>query len=102
MGYHDCEFCNGSEDFVSWDWRKMTDNPHSIKPPTCGEHCLGSGDILVFGPEEIYIAPDLIYHYISDHDYSPPDEFVQAVLSSPLPNSAEYFARMMEYYHGKP
>ena len=105
MGYHFCEFCNGPEDRVFGDWRELDDDdPPSIKLPTCGDsqHRLGSGDIVVFGPEEIYIAPDLICHYVLDHDYLPPAEFIQAVLSCPFPDSAEYFARMTEYYHGKP
>ena len=76
----------------------------SMKLPTCGDnrHCLGSGDILIFGPGDVYIAPNMIYHYVADHDYLPPDEFIQAVLFSPLPDSAEYHARTIEYYHGKP
>lgn len=86
-GYHDCDFCDGSGTSVkSGDKRYL----------------LGSGDILVFGPDEIYLAPNLIYHYVADHDYLPPAEFISAVLKSPLPDSAEYFARMMEYYHGRP
>lgn len=103
MGYHYCEFCNGPKS-NNWNWREMIDDTPSMKLPTCGDnrHCLGSGDILIFGPGDVYIAPNMIYHYVADHDYLPPDEFIQAVLFSPLPDSAEYHARTIEYYHGKP
>lgn len=45
-----------------------------------GDILLGSAQIRVKGKEEkIYAAPDLLYHYIKDHNYLPPDEFVEAV-----------------------
>lgn len=42
---------------------------------------LGSAEIRV--PSRlgvVYAAPDMIYHYIKDHDYVPPQEFIDAVL----------------------
>lgn len=53
---------------------------------------LGGAEIRVLGEQEIYAAPDLIYHYVVDHRYQPPDEFVQAVLQGPSPDSAEFRA----------
>ncbi len=38
----------------------------------------------------VYAAPDLIYHYVVAHHYRPPDEFIQAVMETPLPGSQEY------------
>ena len=32
----------------------------------------------------------MIVHYVESHQYQPPEEFVVAVLASPLPNTAEY------------
>lgn len=40
----------------------------------------------------IYAAPDLIIHYILNHKYLPPVEFVQAVITGPKPCSEEYFS----------
>jgi len=37
-----------------------------------------------------YAAPDSIIKYIKDENYSPPDEFVDAVINGPAPLSAEY------------
>jgi hypothetical protein len=43
---------------------------------------LGSAEIRVPGrPGIVYACPDLVYHYISDHDYHPPDQFIEAVMS---------------------
>jgi len=44
----------------------------------------------------VYAAPDLIYHYVVEHHYCPPDEFIQAVLEGPLPGSLEYEALKKE------
>jgi hypothetical protein len=42
----------------------------------------GNGQIRVFARTGIgYAAPTLVHHYVVDHDYLPPLEFVEAVLS---------------------
>ncbi|MFK7804791.1 MAG: hypothetical protein AB8G95_24375 [Anaerolineae bacterium] len=53
---------------------------------------LGAAEIRVIGNEDIFAAPDLIYHYVADHNYLPPDEFIEAVMSGPSPDSAEFKA----------
>ena len=74
MGIHECEFCqeiNGSQG--GWEY--------------------GSGEIWVFGSDAAhYVAPDMIYHYVVTHQYLPPEEFIQAVLVCPLPDTPEYQA----------
>ena len=58
-----------------------------------GQACiLGSAEIRVIGEEDIFAAPTLIYHYVTVHNYLPPDEFIDAVLHGPQPESAEYRA----------
>jgi hypothetical protein len=43
---------------------------------------LGSAEIRVQGKNgKTYAAPDLIYHYMKDCNYRPPDEFLDAVMS---------------------
>jgi hypothetical protein len=45
----------------------------------------------VFGVNgDVFAAPNLIYHYVSDHRYRPPHEFIQAVEGGPQPTSEEY------------
>jgi len=43
-----------------------------------GTRLLGTAEIRVEA-EQRYAAPDLIIHYVSDHRYQPPHEFVRAV-----------------------
>ncbi len=77
-GFHECEFCESS-----------------ISQPICvqmGDRKigLGSAEIRVFYNGRVYAAPNLIYHYVVEHQYKPPDEFIEAVLQGSLPNSLAY------------
>lgn len=62
--------------------------------PLCRQpiSAFGQGEIRIIGAEEIFAAPDLIYHYITVHQYCPPQPFIQAILQNPNPTSAEYRA----------
>lgn len=40
--------------------------------------------------ELLYVAPGMVSHYVENHRYRPPKEFVEAVLNSPLPGTREY------------
>jgi hypothetical protein len=67
-GFHVCSFCGG---------------PWWAPPDACldGVKCfLGNGEVHVVGREVCYAAPTLIYHYVVDHGYCPPEDFVEAVL----------------------
>jgi len=84
LGYHNCPFCQGTSFGIL---------------AQCGkeERRLGSAEIRVIGRGGVvYAAPDLIYHYVVEHHYCPPDEFIQAVLEGPLPGSLEYEALKKE------
>jgi hypothetical protein len=99
-GLHTCEVCADPTDGFQ---------------ATRGEEKLlrGSAEIRVFGsrisgprgasPDGppvrlVYAAPDMVYHYVIDHHYRPPDEFIQAVLqSSPAPGSPEYESLVGHY-----
>lgn len=76
-GLHECEFCR---------------SPKANEARRDGEELLlGSAEIRVFSKEgQCYAAPNLIYHYVVDHNYSPPPEFVQAVLLGPCPPDNAY------------
>ena len=47
--------------------------------------------------ELLYVAPGMVAHYVEQHGYCPPAEFVAAVLVSPLPGTAEYQAAVAEF-----
>jgi hypothetical protein len=71
-GFHTCEFCGRS---------------HGI-----GNFGVPSGDLL-------FVAPEMIVHYIEQHGYRPPAEFVDAVLRSPLPDTEEYQLITEPFWH---
>jgi hypothetical protein len=62
-GFHTCEFC---------------------------EKSLASGTFGVPAGEEIFDAPEMIAHYVEQHSYLPPEEFMAAVLACPIPGTKAY------------
>lgn len=69
-GVQDCQFCHEESPMLVEDV--------SSKLRTY----LGTGEIRVEDDiGRIYAAPTLIYHYISAHNYRPPEEFLKAVRS---------------------
>ena len=64
-GRHTCEFCKS--------------NPAK-----------GGGNVWIPGNGVVYVAPELVLHYIDAHGYKPPDEFVDATLACPEQKSDEY------------
>lgn len=53
---------------------------------------LGSSEIRVISEDgkEKYAAPSVILHYVIDHNYCPPSDFIRAVIDGPKPGSYEY------------
>lgn len=69
-GFHQCDFCVYSDFAV-----KIQQSDQQIY--------LGSAEIWVSDEQNrIYVAPNLIYHYVTAHQYYPPDDFIEAVLST--------------------
>jgi hypothetical protein len=67
-GFHMCEYCS--------EWGT--------------EVGMGNGEIWVVKGETLYIAPYLIIHYIEEHNYQPPEEFIDAVINGFRPDSPGY------------
>lgn len=66
-GFHMCPFCK----------QRRFGLPIEIDGKTL---TLGSAEIEVAtGHGRTYRAPDMLYHYIVEHQYSPPQEFIEAV-----------------------
>jgi hypothetical protein len=56
------------------------------------ELLLGSAEIrIISGQGQLYASPNLIFHHVVGHDYSPPPEFVRAVLMGPCPPEDGYY-----------
>lgn len=78
-----CEFCPGKD--VHCAERKSD------------KLLLGTSEIRVFqGFGRIYAAPTLIYHYVCDHGYKPPEPFIQALMAEPGPPAADYFNQLTQ------
>ena len=47
--------------------------------------------------EVLFVAPAMVAHYVEQHGYAPPPEFIDAVLASPLPGTREYQAATRQF-----
>jgi hypothetical protein len=74
-GRHDCEFC----------------------PPN-RKGCFDDGvrNLWIPGDGVLYIAPEMIVHYIETHGYCPPEEFMEAVLNCPEQQSPAFLDRIIQ------
>lgn len=50
----------------------------------------GSSNLFVPGKDVLFVAPELITHYINAHNYLPPAEFQDAVMRCPGVRSMDY------------
>jgi hypothetical protein len=71
-GLHTCEFC--------------------ARAHGAGNFGLPSGDLL-------FIFPDMIVHYIEVHGYKPPDQFIEALMRSPMRDSEEFEVLSEPFWH---
>ena len=72
-GFHNCELCSRENEWY----------PNGQVGPVIqlrGEHLRvrGHGHYLLRYANRVYISPALLLHYILDHEYKPPDEFILA------------------------
>jgi hypothetical protein len=68
-GIHRCTICRSSrDDFHGLDVGRT-------------RHLLGTAEIRVVGSAATYAAPNLVIHYVVDHRYLPPEDFVAGVLA---------------------
>jgi hypothetical protein len=45
----------------------------------------------------LFVAPEMVVHYVQDHRYAPPAAFVEAIRTAPLPGTAEYRAAVKPF-----
>ncbi|MDF9816428.1 hypothetical protein [Streptomyces sp. SPB162] len=72
-GVHSCDLCR-----THW---VEADNPQAPDEPIL----LGMSELRALGANDVlYAAPSLVLHYVTDHDYLPPADFCEAVISDRL------------------
>ena len=61
----------------------------------------GYYEIRVWGKNgKVYAVPSLVIHYILQHGYKPPQEFIDAVIDSEDASSDEYYNKVLDYSGG--
>lgn len=76
-GVHDCEFCS-------------EESPIRMSAPNeRGFVSLGMGEVHVVSDDgRIFVAPSLVLHYIRDHGYLPPEDFIRALTADKHPSES--------------
>ena len=100
-GTHECDICPPAEDFSvppasAREVRmRRAGEDHWHQGWMMGQRAvvdgreleLGNGEIQICGEgSAVYVAPTMILHYIIDHHYLPPAEFIQAVRVGRMPD----------------
>ncbi len=67
-GLHRCELCSPNQPLPHFQWR---DQRYNI---------VGHGHYLIQYRDAVYMVPELLPHYLLEHRYRPPAEFVLAVV----------------------
>ncbi len=82
-GFHVCNLCNMPKEVVPL----LEYEGQTLR--------FGSAEIRVLGLNGIiYAAPNLVFHYVRDHGYLPPQSFVDAVLAEPGPETESYYKQL--------
>jgi hypothetical protein len=84
FGFHTCEFC---------------DHVHGVSDFGVPNGVHGSRNFGVPDGDLLFVAPEMIGHYVEQHGYCPPPEFVAALMRSPLPESEEYRILTEPFWH---
>lgn len=69
---------------------------HSCDLGGC-DRSAGTQHVIIPTKHCVYVAPDLIVHYVEAHSYAPPNEFVEAVLACPEQSSAAYVELLVPF-----
>jgi hypothetical protein len=61
-----------------------------------------SGNLGIPASGLLYVAPEMIAHYVEAHDYLPPQEFIDAMLACPSPDTSEYESAVSPFVQRTP
>jgi hypothetical protein len=68
--------------------------PHRCE--LCGG-AMASGNFGVPGGDVLFVCPEMIAHYVADHGYLPPKEFLDAIMEADLPGTDSYRKAVAAY-----
>ena len=77
-GFHECELCR--------------DDQVRLLSQRGDRYVRANGQLYIPTAESVYIAPLMIVHFVGEHSYRPPEEFMAALLECPAQGSADYLA----------
>lgn len=86
-----CEHSAGCEAALEWP---VAAGPHECS--LCREF-VAAGIVAVPASDVLYVAPEMLWHYMERHRYRPPGEFLAAVAVCPTPGTAEYVAAVARH-----
>lgn len=71
----------------------------------CGLHCCEFCGTFYTGANAgapvdgvLYVFPEMLAHYIQVHGYAPPDEFIDAIMKSPIPGTQDYGDAVQKFH----
>lgn len=76
-GFHECPFC-GDNKFIDPDHFMVSASFKGEK------RLLGCKEIFLLHENMVFIAPNLIFHYVTQHSYKPPSVFCEALMALQL------------------
>ena len=96
FGFHNCDLCEDSPrptagaEFIPFkEWRK-----DGHQQGTMDHDGLSCKNLYVPSGRKIYVAPEMILHYVRIHEYRPPGQFCDALVTCPDMGSDAYFTAM--------
>jgi hypothetical protein len=84
-GYHACSMCGLYGNYENAFGHKFTMGCRNLFIPSANNDFL-------------FAAPSMIFHYMIEHDYLPPDSFIEAVDSCPPMGSLEYLQAIEPFF----
>lgn len=81
-----CRICNPSDEPISFVKAKLSSGREI--------QLFGEYYLRIPSPDgtKIYATSDFILHYVTEHQYLPPQEFIDAIMNAPLPGTIEFAA----------
>jgi len=97
LGHHYCELCYESEEQAAQalDAYFQDRKRGAHAPDDATRVARGTQNVLVPSGRDVFVAPEMILHFIRVHQYRPPAEFCDALMACPMMGSDAYFTAIL-------